>query len=615
MKKFTLLICSLAILCFPFTSSAQQIHRARPQVEEVDTDPSGYFWKHIFPNLSLTDNGDGTVTIDFVAPLAGTYLKLDCSNAPLIASLQVIGTVTSDGLILDEDELISWAISGGLPDRTFYWDSITHDFHFSDDINVYDVAPHYALIPEVGDAFETYAYGSEWYLTNVTDGNVLIKASDNNIHIGDANTATDLYAWGDTYIAGTLYGGSDLDIGSNINMLVEGRKILFPDTSVGFSTGKIYQGDAGGADGLYLYIENDELGSVEKIILKTSFVEIPKALSVSGQLSMGNDALIAVDVNSGLIASTTRFQGNGALTAQVNEISTVANNDDTVTLPAALAGLAIEIINHGAETLQIFPASGDNLGTGVDAPEELEANESVGYVAYDSTNWAKESTTEIIHAEMFDYDNGDPYTVNAANEAHMYHTNGMVAGDLADWTFDAGGAGTSFAIASIADGTPSGEQAEITTTDDHGLAIGDIVSLTAMSAGTNTGTFIVRTPVADKTFEITSTNSTNATGIMDQASVLTANTGSAGQYLMNWCASAAAAGANDVFDFAIHVGATHINSTNIRRKFGGAGDVGAMSGVSIITIADGDKVSFMITNTGDSGNITMRDFALVLVRL
>ena len=179
----------------------------------------------------------------------------------------------------------------------------------------------------------------------------------------------------------------------------------------------------------------------------------------------------------------------------------------------------------------------------------------------------------------------------------------------------AGGAGTSFAIASIADGTPSGQQAEITTTLNHGLAIGDIVSLTNMSAGTNTGTFIVRTPVTDKTFEITSGNSVTATGIMDQAATLEADAVAAGQYLMNWCASAAAAGANNVFDFAVHVGATHINSTNIRRKFGGAGDVGAMSGVSIITITAGDKVSFMITNTSGSGNITMRDFTLVLVRL
>ncbi len=84
---------------------------------------------------------------------------------------------------------------------------------------------------------------------------------------------------------------ANLLVNGDINMLAEGNKILFPDTSIGFSTGKIYQGDAGGADGYYLYIENDELGSVEKIILKTSFVETTGALSVSGTLSAGATTL------------------------------------------------------------------------------------------------------------------------------------------------------------------------------------------------------------------------------------------------------------------------------------------------------------------------------------
>ncbi|KKN45053.1 hypothetical protein LCGC14_0686780, partial [marine sediment metagenome] len=104
-------------------------------------------------------------------------------------------------------------------------------------------------------------------------------------------------------------------------------------------------------------------------------------------LSMGNDELIAVDVNAGLTASTTQEQGQGALTAQVNEISTVANINDTVTLPTAVAGLQIVIINNGAQTLQIFPASSDNLGAGVDTSTTLASGSNVVYCAYDDTNW------------------------------------------------------------------------------------------------------------------------------------------------------------------------------------------------------------------------------------
>ncbi len=85
----------------------------------------------------------------------------------------------------------------------------------------------------------------------------------------------------------------------------------------------------------------------------------------------------AVSVTAGITASTTQSQGQGALVTEVNEISTVANDGDTVTLPSAIAGIMVLVINNGINTLQIFPASGDNLGAGANASEELEASEAV----------------------------------------------------------------------------------------------------------------------------------------------------------------------------------------------------------------------------------------------
>ena len=217
---------------------------------------------------------------------------------------------------------------------------------------------------------------------------------------------------------------------------------------------------------------------------------------------------------------------------------------------------------------------------------------------------------------MFDTNNTDPYGISVKKNDHMYHSNGIQAGDLAGWTFDAGGAGTSFPIASIADspGNP-GNAAQITTTGSHLLAAGDIVSLTNLSAGTNVGTHVVLAPVTSTTFEIASSNSTNATGTMDQAATLKAKVGSAGQYLVTWAASGTTATNNETFDFAIHVNAAHIGSTNTRRKFGTAADVGSFAGVSIIAIADGDKVSWMVDNQDTAGDITIRDLTVVLVSL
>ena len=165
---------------------------------------------------------------------------------------------------------------------------------------------------------------------------------------------------------------------------------------------------------------------------------------------MGDDKLMGLDVNATITASTTQSQGNGGLTAQINEISVVANTDDTVTLPTAIKGIEITIINNGANTLQIFPASGDDLGLGTDNPTTLESNKSVEYTAYDADNWFQESTSTDFHGEMRDEDNTDAFVINdAGGDFHSYHTNGMVVGDIDGFTFDAGGAGVSFPIASM----------------------------------------------------------------------------------------------------------------------------------------------------------------------
>lgn len=93
-------------------------------------------------------------------------------------------------------------------------------------------------------------------------------------------------------------------------------------------------------------------------------------------------------VKAGITASTTQTQGQGPLTADVNEISTVANANDTVTLPAAPAySRTVRIINNGVNTLKIYPASGDDLGAGVDTSTTLAAGSNVAYTNYNATVW------------------------------------------------------------------------------------------------------------------------------------------------------------------------------------------------------------------------------------
>ena len=93
-------------------------------------------------------------------------------------------------------------------------------------------------------------------------------------------------------------------------------------------------------------------------------------------------------VTAGITAVNPGVQGDGAITTDINEISVCGTQDDAVTLPTAVAGLEITVINNGAQRLEIFPASGDAIdGGAANAAVTLAAAANVTFVAYDATNW------------------------------------------------------------------------------------------------------------------------------------------------------------------------------------------------------------------------------------
>ena len=92
-------------------------------------------------------------------------------------------------------------------------------------------------------------------------------------------------------------------------------------------------------------------------------------------------------VSATITASTTQTQGQQPLVRDINEVSICANVNDTVTLPTAIAGGNCLVINNGAQTLQVFPASGDNLGAGLNTATTIVAGSRKLFIAYDTTNW------------------------------------------------------------------------------------------------------------------------------------------------------------------------------------------------------------------------------------
>ncbi len=90
-----------------------------------------------------------------------------------------------------------------------------------------------------------------------------------------------------------------------------------------------------------------------------------------------------------ITASTTQTQGKCMITHDINEISTCGTTNDVITLMPCKAGLRVTVINNGAQSLQIFPASGDNLGAGVNTSTTLATGKSAIFESYNATNWVK----------------------------------------------------------------------------------------------------------------------------------------------------------------------------------------------------------------------------------
>jgi hypothetical protein len=115
----------------------------------------------------------------------------------------------------------------------------------------------------------------------------------------------------------------------------------------------------------------------------------------SGTPVSSKETLASVGESGGLnsnatsiTASTTQTQAAAtALTKVTNDVTTVANDNDAVKLLTAVAGVKQTVYNNGANVLQVFPNTSDNLGEGVDASTTIDPGEFGVFTAKDATNW------------------------------------------------------------------------------------------------------------------------------------------------------------------------------------------------------------------------------------
>ena len=98
----------------------------------------------------------------------------------------------------------------------------------------------------------------------------------------------------------------------------------------------------------------------------------------------------------GVTAHTGSAQGNGAIISTFVEIATCANPGDAVTLPTAAAGKLVIIANNGANSADVFPASGDKIdGGSANAALALPAGANRMYICQDATDWDVIGATTI----------------------------------------------------------------------------------------------------------------------------------------------------------------------------------------------------------------------------
>ena len=105
-------------------------------------------------------------------------------------------------------------------------------------------------------------------------------------------------------------------------------------------------------------------------------------------IAVDEDNIPVFSVTSGITAAVGSAQGDGVLTSSINQIATCGTAGDAVTLPAAKPGKVLWITNDGAESADVFPASGDNIDeAGANAAKALPADGEMQFICTSAGHW------------------------------------------------------------------------------------------------------------------------------------------------------------------------------------------------------------------------------------
>lgn len=106
----------------------------------------------------------------------------------------------------------------------------------------------------------------------------------------------------------------------------------------------------------------------------------------TGTIFTGN---VKKSTTNGITAYAGGGQANAvALTSDINEVSVCVTGGDSTKLPAAVAGMEIVVINHGAASMNLFPFSGDFINEGgVDTAASIAIDATAIAYCYIADYW------------------------------------------------------------------------------------------------------------------------------------------------------------------------------------------------------------------------------------
>lgn len=309
--------------------------------------------KYLFDtDTTAADPGQGNIRFNNATPASVTAIYIDAIDENALDVSNILNLITTNDRLYiqskeDATDFLVFNVTAPITDNTG-WFTITGTVQASG--NLPADGEEQLVVLQIGGA--------------ATGADVFKVGTPVNNQLG---------VWtGDGTIEGTVgltYDGVDLDVTGNIKLNGASRPSILnavcsltvptlipfatdPNTGIGGSASDQLALICGGVTAMYLR-------------------------------ELASGVLFGHKANIGLTADVGSSQGDGAITSSFNVYSTVATPGDAATLPDVFlsVGIQIHIKNDGANSMDVFPASGDDLGQGVDTPLAVPAGTSVAFLA------------------------------------------------------------------------------------------------------------------------------------------------------------------------------------------------------------------------------------------